>query len=63
MSVSKLEGKFEEIAGKAKEKFGDMTDDESLQAEGKAQETKGKARQAGEHLKDAADDAKRTVTE
>lgn len=61
--MGKLDGKFDELAGKAKEKVGDLTDNERLQAEGAAQETKGQAKQAGEHLKDAAGDAKRAVTD
>ena len=34
-------GTFEEIKGKAKEVIGDVTDNESLQAEGKFQKEKG----------------------
>jgi uncharacterized protein YjbJ (UPF0337 family) len=61
--MGKTEGKYDELAGKAKEKLGDMTDNERLQAEGAAQEAKGQAKQAGEHLKDAAGDVKRSVTD
>jgi uncharacterized protein YjbJ (UPF0337 family) len=61
--MGKVKGKFEEMAGKAKQKYGDATDDESLQSEGIVEEKKGQARQAGEHVKDAAEDARRTVTE
>jgi len=61
--MGKTEGKYDEVAGKAKEKLGDLTDNERLQAEGAKQETKGQAKQAGENLKDAAGDAKRAVTD
>ena len=45
----------EDLAGKAKESFGDATDNESLQAEGKGD-------QAGANLKKAGDDVKDAVT-
>jgi uncharacterized protein YjbJ (UPF0337 family) len=61
--MGKMEGKYDEVAGKAKEKLGDLTDNERLQAEGAKQEAKGQAKQAGEHVKDAAGDAKRAVTD
>jgi uncharacterized protein YjbJ (UPF0337 family) len=43
----------EELKGKGKETLGDVTDDEDLQAEGRAQEAKGSMKQAGEKVKDA----------
>jgi uncharacterized protein YjbJ (UPF0337 family) len=43
----------EELKGKGKETHGDVTDDEDLQAEGRAQEAKGSMKQAGEKVKDA----------
>jgi uncharacterized protein YjbJ (UPF0337 family) len=43
----------EELKGKGKETLGDVTDDENLQAEGRAQEAKGSMKQAGEKVKDA----------
>jgi uncharacterized protein YjbJ (UPF0337 family) len=61
--MGKLKNKVDEYTGKAKEAFGDATDNESMQAEGVAQKTAAQARQAGEHAKDAAEDMKRTVTE
>jgi uncharacterized protein YjbJ (UPF0337 family) len=39
--------------GKAKEKLGDATDDESLQAEGKRDQSEADLKQAGEKVKDA----------
>ena len=49
--------KVEELGGKAKEVFGAATGDERLEAEGKAQQASANAKQAGEHVKDAAKDA------
>jgi uncharacterized protein YjbJ (UPF0337 family) len=49
----KLRNKTQELTGKAKEKVGDWTDDESLQAEGKRDETAGEIKQAAEKVKDA----------
>ena len=49
----KADNKAEELKGKAKETVGDATDDEDLQAEGRAQEAKGSLKQAGEKVKDA----------
>ena len=44
---------MEELKGKGKETLGDVTDDEDLQAEGRAQEAKGSMKQASEKVKDA----------
>lgn len=52
----KIAHKAEELKGKAKEKIGDLTNDESMQAEGMAEQAKAKAQQAGEHVKDALKD-------
>ena len=49
----KFSNKAEEMKGTAKERFGDATDDESLQAEGQRDKTKGNLKQAGEKVKDA----------
>ena len=49
----KIKNKTQEMTGSAKEKVGDWTDDESLQAEGKRDETAGNLKQAGENVKDA----------
>ena len=48
--------KAEELKGKAKEGLGDATDNERLQAEGQGDQAKASAKQAGEHVKDAAKD-------
>lgn len=49
----KLSNAAESVKGKAKERIGDATDDESMQAEGKADQTKADLKQAGEKVKDA----------
>lgn len=56
----KMRNKAEETKGTAKEWVGDKTDDEELEAEGKADKAKAKAKQAGEHVKDAARDVRDT---
>jgi uncharacterized protein YjbJ (UPF0337 family) len=52
----KVKNQAEEAKGKVKERVGDMTDNERLEAEGMADRAKANAKQAGEHVKDAADD-------
>jgi uncharacterized protein YjbJ (UPF0337 family) len=49
----KIENKVDELAGQAKEKAGEATDDQDLQAEGKADQSKANLKQAGEKVKDA----------
>ena len=53
-----LEGKAEagidKAKGKAKEVIGKTTDDRSMEAEGHVDQAKGGAKQAWEHVKDAA---------
>ncbi|MCP2638265.1 CsbD family protein [Microbacterium sp. HD4P20] len=46
----------EEMKGKAKEKFGEATDDQSLENEGKADQAKANLKQAGDDVKDAFTD-------
>ncbi|GAA3191174.1 hypothetical protein GCM10010486_70210 [Nonomuraea roseoviolacea subsp. carminata] len=50
----KISNKAEELKGRAKENIGDLTDDEDLQAEGRADQAEGGLKQAGEKVKDAA---------
>ena len=49
----KIENKAEDLGGKAKEAVGDATDDEDLEAEGKADQTKSSLKDAKENVKDA----------
>ena len=49
----KVDNKAEEVGGKVKEGVGKATDDEQLEAEGKADQSKSNLKQAGEKIKDA----------
>ncbi|ADG99244.1 CsbD family protein [Segniliparus rotundus DSM 44985] len=49
--------KAEEFGGKAKEAVGDLTDDDKLKAEGKADQASSKIKQAAEEVADKAKDA------
>jgi uncharacterized protein YjbJ (UPF0337 family) len=49
----KIENKKDEYIGKGKQKAGEMTDDERLEAEGRVQRAEGDVKQAGEKVKDA----------
>ena len=49
----KMKNMAEDVSGKAKEATGKVTDDESLEAEGKADQTEADLKQAGETVKDA----------
>jgi uncharacterized protein YjbJ (UPF0337 family) len=49
----KIENAAEDMQGKAKEGAGKATDDERLEAEGKADQSKADLKQAGEKVKDA----------
>lgn len=50
--MGQMENKKDQIVGDMKEKLGDLTDDQHLQAEGKGQEVKGNLKDAGEKVKD-----------
>jgi uncharacterized protein YjbJ (UPF0337 family) len=47
---------MDEYKGRAKEAAGDLTDDERLQREGKADQASGKIKQTFEDVKDKAED-------
>ena len=49
----KASNKVTDIKGKVKETAGKATDDGSLEAEGKTDQTKSSLKQAGENVKDA----------
>ena len=49
----KVDNQTEKLAGKAKEGAGKATDDERLEAEGRADQSKADLKQAGEKVKDA----------
>ncbi len=48
----KISNKAEELKGQAKEAYGDATDDQSLQAEGKADQASANIKETGEKVKD-----------
>ncbi|MHA6625064.1 CsbD family protein [Pseudonocardia sichuanensis] len=49
----KMDHKLEEFGGKAKEKVGQATGDEELEAQGDRDQTKSNIKQAGDKVKDA----------
>ncbi|MDJ0358559.1 CsbD family protein [Paenarthrobacter sp. PH39-S1] len=49
----KIENAGQKLTGKAKEGAGEATNDDSLKAEGQADQTKSNLKQAGEKVKDA----------
>jgi uncharacterized protein YjbJ (UPF0337 family) len=51
-----MEGKFDEMKGRAKEAAGDLTDNKDLQREGKTDQTAGKVKQKVEDAKDWVED-------
>lgn len=55
-SDSTIKGKFDEVAGKAKQAFGNATDNQSVANDGAAQEVKGHGEQAWGSVKEAAQD-------
>lgn len=50
---NKASNKGHEVKGKAKKAYGDLTDDQSKQAEGQAEKSKADLKQAGKKAKDA----------
>lgn len=52
-----MSGAKDKITGRTKQAAGDLTDDEDLKREGKADETAGKAKDAAGKIKDGVDDA------
>ena len=52
----KFQNKADEVAGKAKEKAGEMTGNESMEKEGQKDKTKANVKQAGEKIKDVFKD-------
>jgi uncharacterized protein YjbJ (UPF0337 family) len=56
--TDKAKNKVEELSGAARERIGDMTDNERKRAEGTNQQSDARARQVGENLKEAGRNAK-----
>jgi uncharacterized protein YjbJ (UPF0337 family) len=61
--TDKAKNKAEEMAGAAKEKYGDTTGNEQMRAEGSRQQAGAKSKQAGENVKDAGRNVKDAFTE
>lgn len=61
-SEDRIEGKFEEIKGRGKSAFGELTGDEQTRSEGDADQVAGKAKQGMADLKGKADDVVKKVT-
>jgi uncharacterized protein YjbJ (UPF0337 family) len=57
----KAKHEAEELKGNVKEHVGDLTDNESMEAEGELDQTKARAKQVGDDLKDVVKDAKDTI--
>ncbi|GIJ31199.1 CsbD family protein [Micromonospora sediminimaris] len=56
--TDKAKNKVEELSGAARERIGDMTDNERMRAEGASQQSDARARQVGENVKEAGRNAK-----
>jgi len=56
--MDKLRNKVTMSKGHAKQEAGRATGDNSMEARGQAERVEGAGRQAGEHVKDAAKDAR-----
>jgi uncharacterized protein YjbJ (UPF0337 family) len=50
--IDKMKNKAQELGGQGKEHAGRATDNEQLEAEGRADQSKGNIKQAGEKIKD-----------
>jgi uncharacterized protein YjbJ (UPF0337 family) len=57
MDKDRIQGKAEDIAGRAKRQVGEWTGDHETQAEGALEQAKGKTRNAVGKVKDAVRDA------
>ncbi len=52
-ATDKIKNAIDDVAGKAKEAFGEATNDESTRNEGKGDQAKADLKDAGEKVKDA----------
>ena len=62
MNSDKVKGKTNEVVGGARQKAGEMTGNESMEAKGAAQQTKGKGQGMMGAAKDKVSDLKDKVT-
>ncbi|MFR9777502.1 CsbD family protein [Micromonospora sp. MS34] len=56
--TDKAKSKAQELSGLAKERIGDVTDNERLRAEGASEQSAARARQSGQDTKQAGRDVK-----
>lgn len=61
MGGETIRNKADELKGAAKEKFGDVTDNEDLQTEGAWEKNKAQAKQAAHDAKESVKDAAERV--
>jgi uncharacterized protein YjbJ (UPF0337 family) len=59
----KIKNKLQDVAGKAKEKLGEVTGNDHLRHEGQADQAEAGVKQTGEKVKDGLGDAKDAVTD
>ncbi|MCG5470828.1 CsbD family protein [Micromonospora sp. LAH09] len=60
--AEKAKNKAEQMAGAARERVGDMTDNERMRGEGASQQSDARAKQAGQNVKDAGRNVKDSFT-
>ncbi|MCX5064884.1 CsbD family protein [Micromonospora lupini] len=60
--TEKAKNKVEQMAGAAKERVGDMTDNERMRGDGASEQGDARAKQAGQNMKDAGRNAKDSFT-
>ncbi|MEV4657331.1 CsbD family protein [Micromonospora sp. NPDC049301] len=60
--TEKARNKVEQMAGAAKERIGDVTDNEQMRGEGASQQSDARAKQAGQNVKDAGRNVKESFT-
>ncbi|MET8528174.1 CsbD family protein [Micromonospora sp. NPDC005172] len=51
--TEKAKNKVEQVAGAARERIGDMTDNERMRGDGASEQGDARAKQAGQNMKDA----------
>jgi uncharacterized protein YjbJ (UPF0337 family) len=59
----RLEGTMDDLKGRGKEAWGDLTNDEDKQAEGELDQAKGKTKQGMADLKEKLDDKVKDLTD
>ncbi|SCF12576.1 CsbD-like [Micromonospora coriariae] len=60
--TDKARNKVEQMAGAAKERIGDKTDNEQMRGEGASQQSDARAKQAGQNMKEAGRNVKDSFT-